>query len=105
MDLAGSLWERCITIGDSTGRNFKGSHGDGILANYGFASNEDWPKGSTETAGFGFRGGGYYENRMQYGNFNPHSPIGYRNFGAWPGGARSVLTVAGLYEQNQQELT
>lgn len=90
MDLAGSLWERCITIGDSIGRNFQGSHGDGMLTNYGFANNEDWPKGSTETAGFGFRGGGYYENRMQYGNFNPHSPIGYRNFGAWPGGARSV---------------
>lgn len=90
MDLAGSLWERCVTVGDSTGRNFKGSHGDGMLANYGFASNEDWPKGSTETAGFGFRGGGFYENQMQYGGFNPHSPIGYRNFGAWPGGARSV---------------
>ena len=90
MDLAGSLWERCITIGDSTGRNFKGTHGDGILASYGFASNDDWPKGSTETAGFGFRGGGYYEHGMQYGDFNPHSPIGYRNFGAWPGGARSL---------------
>lgn len=90
MDLAGSLWERCITIGDSTGRTFKGSHGDGVLANYGFASNADWPKGSTETAGFGFRGGGYYENQMLYGSFNPHSPIGYRNFGAWSGGARSL---------------
>ncbi|MBC7828527.1 MAG: SUMF1/EgtB/PvdO family nonheme iron enzyme [Chitinophagaceae bacterium] len=90
MDLAGSLWERCITVGDSTGRDFKGTHGDGVLANYGFASNSDWPKGSTETAGFGFRGGGYYEDRMQYGSFNPHSPIAYRNFGAWPGGARSL---------------
>ena len=90
MDLAGSLWERCVTIGDSTGRSFKGTHGDGTLANYGYASNPDWPKGSTETAGFGFRGGGYYEHHMQYGSFNPHSPIGYRNFGAWPGGARSL---------------
>lgn len=90
MDLAGSLWERCITIGDSTGRAFKGTHGDGVLASYGFATNADWPKGSTETAGFGFRGGGYYEHNMQYGGFNPHSPIGNRNFGAWPGGARSL---------------
>lgn len=90
MDLAGSLWERCVTIGDSIGRAFKGSHGDGMLAPYGFASNADWPKGSTETAGFGFRGGGYYEHHMQYGGFNPHSPIGYRNFGSWPGGARSL---------------
>lgn len=90
MDLAGSLWERCVTIGDSTGRAYKGSHGDGMLAPYGFASNPDWPKGSTETAGFGFKGGGYYEHNMQYGAFNPHGPIGYRNFGAWPGGARAV---------------
>jgi formylglycine-generating enzyme required for sulfatase activity len=90
MDLAGSLWERCVTIGDSVGRSFKGTHGDGMLAPHGFASNADWPKGSTETAGFGFRGGGYYEHHMQYGGFNPHSPIGYRNFGSWPGGARSL---------------
>ena len=89
MDLAGSLWERCITIGDSVGRTFKGTHGDGMLAAFGFASNADWPKGSTETAGFGFRGGGYYEHNMQYGGFNPHSPIGYRNFASWPGGART----------------
>jgi formylglycine-generating enzyme required for sulfatase activity len=90
MDLAGSVWERCITIGDSTGRSFRGTHGDGMITNYGYASNADWPKGSTETAGFGFRGGGYYEHNMQYGTFNPHSPIAYRNFGAWAGGARSV---------------
>ncbi len=90
MDLAGSLWERCVTIGDSTGRAFRGTHGDGMLAPYGFASNADWPRGSTETAGFGFKGGGYYEHNMQYGGFNPHSPIGNRNFGSWPGGARSL---------------
>lgn len=90
MDLAGSLWERCVTIGDSIGRSFKGTHGDGMLAPYSFASNADWPRGSTESAGFGFKGGGYYEHNMQYGGFNPHSPIGNRNFGAWPGGARSL---------------
>lgn len=92
MDLAGSLWERCITIGDSTGRSFTGSHGDGLLSGYGFANNKDWPKGSTETAGFGFRGGGYYEHTREFapGSFNPHSPIGNRNFGSWPGGARSI---------------
>jgi formylglycine-generating enzyme required for sulfatase activity len=90
MDLAGSLWERCVTIGDSTGRAFKGTHGDGQLSGYGFANNADWPKGSTETAGFGFRGGGYYEHQRLYGAFNPHGPIGYRNFASWAGGARSI---------------
>lgn len=90
MDLAGSLWERCVTIGDSTGRSFKGSHGDGVLAPFGFASNADWPKGSTETSGFGFKGGGYYEHTMRYSDFNPHGPVGWRNFGSWSGGARSL---------------
>ena len=90
MDLAGSLWERCVTIGDSTGRSFKGSHGDGVLAPFGFASNADWPKGSTETSGFGFKGGGYYEHTMRHSDFNPHSPIGNRNFGSWAGGGRSL---------------
>lgn len=92
MDLAGSLWERCVTIGDSVGRSFTGSHGDGMLSGYGDATNKDWPKGSTETAGFGFKGGGYYEHSRTFApdNFNPQSPIGNRNFGSWAGGARSV---------------
>ena len=90
MDLAGSLWERCVTIGDATGRAFKGTHGDGKITANGFASNDDWPRGSTETSGFGFKGGGYYEHTMRVSEFNPHGPIGYRNFGSWPGGMRSL---------------
>ena len=45
MDLAGSLWERCITVGDSTGRAFKGTHGHGTISYYGFGTNNDWPSG------------------------------------------------------------
>lgn len=60
MDLAGSTWERVITIGHPKGRSFVGSHGAGRITYYGFATNEDWPQGITETGGFGFRGGGYY---------------------------------------------
>lgn len=84
----GALWERCITIGSPEGRTFTGTHGDGRINYYGFADNADWPKGSTEGSGWGFRGGGYYYNRRMYGEFNPHSPIAYRRFGAWGGGAR-----------------
>lgn len=87
MDLSGSVWERVVTIGDSTGRAFKGSHGDGKLS-YGFATNEDWAKGSTETAGFGFRGGGYYRHDQLYG-LNPNVTIVNRIFSAWAGGMRS----------------
>jgi len=88
MDLSGSVWERCVSIGDSVGRNFTGTHGDGFLY-YGYATNRDWPKGNNEYGGFGFRGGGYYtENNL--GEFVPHSPIEYRRYGAWSGGYRVV---------------
>ncbi|MBL7991477.1 MAG: SUMF1/EgtB/PvdO family nonheme iron enzyme [Candidatus Kapabacteria bacterium] len=90
MDLAGSLWERVITIGHPRGRNFKGTHGDGALTDYGNATNEDWPQGNAETGGFGFRGGGYYEHFRINGEFLPFSPIAYRRFGAWSGGNRSI---------------
>ena len=89
MDLAGSLFERVITIGDSTGRAFKGTHGDGNLTS-GFASNTDWPKGSTETWGFGFRGGGHHEFGMKYNDINPHTRLAHRNFGAWSLGQRTL---------------
>jgi len=89
MDLAGSLWERVITVGHPLGRKFLGTHGDGRMTYYGFASNDDWPKGDTETGGFGFRGGGFYEHGRAYSEFNPHSPIAYRRFGAWSGGSRT----------------
>lgn len=89
MDLAGSLWERVITVGDSIGRAFTGSHGDGQISYYGFATNEDWPKGDAEIGGFGYRGGGFYTSGRPYAEFNPYSPIAYRPYGAWAGGDRT----------------
>lgn len=89
LDLAGSLWERCITVGDSTGRAFKGSHGDGRLSYFGFATNPDWPSGVQENGGFGFRGGGFYHHDRGYHEFNPFSPVSYRPYGAWSGGNRT----------------
>ena len=89
MDLSGSVWEKVITIGNSLGRAFEGSHGDGILK-MGAATNADWPSSDDEVGGFGYRGGGYYEEGTSYSDFNPHSPIGYRYYGAWSGGPRSI---------------
>ncbi|MEM9548940.1 MAG: formylglycine-generating enzyme family protein, partial [Bacteroidota bacterium] len=89
MDLSGSVWEKVITIGNDVGRSFKGSHGDGRL-NFGKATNPDWPKSDDEVGGFGYRGGGYYQIGTSYSDFNPHSPIGYRYYGAWSGGPRSI---------------
>lgn len=89
MDLAGSLWERVITIGDEKGRSFTGVHGDGQLTGYGFANVKNWPAGNEETGGFGFRGGGFYSHDRSYHEFNPYSPVSYRMYGAWSGGART----------------
>lgn len=89
MDLSGSLWEKVITIGNPKGRAFTGSHGDGNLK-FGHATNEDWPSSDDEIGGFGYRGGGYYQIGTPYSDFNPHSPIGYRYYGAWSGGPRSI---------------
>ncbi len=100
MDLAGSLWERVITIGHENGRLFKGSHGDGVLTDSGFATNEDWPDGTENSGGIGFRGGGFYGYDREYHEFNPFSPISYRPYGGWHGemrhkayGTRFVRTV------------
>jgi len=53
LDLAGSVWERAVTIGHPVGRAFKGSHGDGRLTAYGSATNEDWPRGDETGGGWG----------------------------------------------------
>lgn len=89
MDLAGSLWERCITIGHPAGRAFTAAHGDGRLGPYGFANVENWPKGDVTGGGYGYRGGGYYEAGHTYRDFNPHSPVEQRRFGSWGQGPRS----------------
>jgi len=91
MDLAGSVWERCVTIGHPSGRAFRGTHGDGAL-NMGFATNDDWPSGDHAPGGYGYRGGGHYEASRVYepGHFNPHSPVGWRRFGSWGQAPRSI---------------
>ena len=89
MDLSGSVWEKVITVGNPIGRQFKDTHGDGVL-DFGKATNADWPASDDEEGGFGYRGGGYYEPNTSYSDFNPHSPIGYRYYGAWSGGPRYI---------------
>ena len=90
MDLAGSVWEKTVTIGHPRGRAFRGTHGDGSLRLYGIATNADWPAGDHEAGGYGYRGGGYYERGMQDTDFNPYSPVEWRRYGSWGGGPRSI---------------
>jgi len=59
MNMGGNLRERAVTIGNSTGRAFMGTHGDGELggAYDRDATNPDWPTGSG--LGAGLRGGSW----------------------------------------------
>jgi len=58
-DLSGNVWERPVTVGNSTGRSFQGNrHGDGNLDTTGDANQSSWP--TTSAAGAGFRGGNWY---------------------------------------------
>ncbi|MEO1135000.1 MAG: SUMF1/EgtB/PvdO family nonheme iron enzyme [Pseudomonadota bacterium] len=91
MDLSGSLWERVVTIGDAAGRAFTGIHGDGDISAWGEATAAHWPRelGSPRSKkGFGYRGGGFYDEGGHYDLYRPHSPVAYRPFGNWSGGPR-----------------
>lgn len=90
LDLAGSVWEKVVTLGHPAGRAFRGTHGDGRLTPYGFATNDDWPKGDEGRGGFGYLGGGHYEHGKPEGDFNPHSPVSFRRFGSWGDAPRSL---------------
>lgn len=65
MELSGNLLERCVCLGNTTGRAFEGSNGDGVLSTNGNATNSDWPgynatySSVTNAMGIGSRGGGW----------------------------------------------
>jgi formylglycine-generating enzyme required for sulfatase activity len=90
MDLAGSVWEKVVTIGHPKGRAFLGTHGDGALRDHGMATNADWPSGDHEGGGYGYRGGGYYQRGSTETALNPHSRVEQRPYGSWGGGPRGV---------------
>lgn len=91
MDLSGSLWERVVTIGHPKGREFVGSHGDGVLdAQTGDATNPDWPRSGADpkTAdGIGYRGGAEYFAAKTDAT-NPFSLVATRTYAAWNGAYR-----------------
>ena len=99
MELSGNLSEHPVTVGNSTGRGFTGTHGNGVLttiASYeGNATNTDWPgldgtpsRGVTGGLGMGYRGSnwgatgnGFMVSNRQVAaeyNSNVHSHSGVR---------------------------
>ncbi|MCM8774979.1 MAG: hypothetical protein NC930_01290 [Candidatus Omnitrophica bacterium] len=85
MELGGNVLEQVVTLGNSTGRSFEGTHGDGVLTNTsgyeGFATNTDWPgidattaRGVTGATGSTYRGGCWAsssDDRMEIMDRNP----------------------------------
>lgn len=70
MELSGNLKELVVSIGNATGRDFEGTHGDGLLStatgSEGWANEMDWPGiniqpalGVTGADGSGYRGGAF----------------------------------------------
>jgi hypothetical protein len=61
MELSGNLYERAVTVGNSTGRSFAGRyHGNGVLDSSGNPNVSTWPGATTATGsgvGSGIRGG------------------------------------------------
>ncbi len=43
MELAGNVYERSVSVGNTTNRAFEGTHGDGSLTTNGYGTNTDWP--------------------------------------------------------------
>ncbi|HTP80324.1 MAG TPA: SUMF1/EgtB/PvdO family nonheme iron enzyme [Bacteroidota bacterium] len=60
MELTGNVVERTITVGNTTGRNFTATHGDGVLTSGGDANVGGWP--GTDAFGAGRRGGRWSSN-------------------------------------------
>jgi len=63
MELTGNVMELCVTVGNTKGTGYTGTHGDGVLSTNGNATNTDWP-GSlsgevTGATGSGVRGGSW----------------------------------------------
>ncbi|MCX6162353.1 MAG: hypothetical protein NTV87_13605, partial [Ignavibacteriae bacterium] len=63
MEMGGNLFERPVTVGNSTGRAFTGTHGNGLLDATGNADASTWP--GINAIGSGLRGG-YWGHDVSY---------------------------------------
>jgi hypothetical protein len=57
MEMSGNLYEHTVTIGNATGRNFTGIHGNGSLDSNGNHDVLNWP--GIDAIGDGRRGGNW----------------------------------------------
>ncbi len=64
MELSGNLWERPVTIGNTSGRAFTGVLGDGSLDPSGNSNVTNWP--GTNADGSGCRGGNWGDSSYEH---------------------------------------
>jgi formylglycine-generating enzyme len=57
MEMSGNVWEQGVTVGNSTGEIFTGTHGNGVLGSTGDADASTWP--GMDAVGAGLRGGAW----------------------------------------------
>jgi formylglycine-generating enzyme required for sulfatase activity len=92
-DLSGNVWERPVTMGNSSGRSFQGtSHGDGNLDLNGEADQSSWP--STSATGAGFRGGSWHYNASRARLSGRYSAAGADGLRSGNYGGRGVRSAA-----------
>jgi formylglycine-generating enzyme required for sulfatase activity len=98
MDLSGNLWERTVSVGNATGRNFTAPiHGNGLLTNDGFCDISTWPGFVTDkvtgATGAGFRGGVWNATSFSLRASDRHGASFVRTARAAGHGFRAVRSV------------
>jgi formylglycine-generating enzyme required for sulfatase activity len=58
MEMSGNVWERVVSLGNTSGSAFNGTLGDGTLTTLGDANQATWPSPTT-AVGTGYRGGSW----------------------------------------------
>lgn len=88
MELSGNLWKRPISVGNTTGRAFTGTHGNGALDATGNADVSNWP--NNEGIGAGFRGGGWDDSAIFMRVSDRNKAAGTGSLRGFNGGGRGV---------------
>jgi formylglycine-generating enzyme required for sulfatase activity len=95
MEMSGNLWERVVTVGNTTGRSYEGEHGDGELSTLGLGNETSWPVGGL---GGGFRGGDWFDGSdvLRVSDRNSAADVySFRGSNSGFRGCRSVAAAAG----------
>lgn len=94
-EMAGNVWERVVTIGNATGRDFTGLHGNGSLNAAGVADVSLWP--AENAVGTGARGGSWFSisSRLLLSDRDQaNTAYSTRNNDSGGRGARSIPSLA-----------